>query len=126
MAIIIAVLSLLGVVIMMCAERTKEIGIRKVNGARIMEILDMLNKDFVKWVVISFIIATPFAWYAMHKWLQNFAYKTRISWWIFALTGLLTIVNCSTDGKLAELESGDEESGGGLTVRIVIPTPNPR
>ncbi len=92
MAILIAILSLLGIVIMLCAERTKEIGIRKVNGAKIIEILEMLNKDFVKWVVISFMIATPVAWYAMHKWLQNFAYKTEISWWIFALTGLSTIV----------------------------------
>ena len=71
--------------------RTKEIGIRKVNGARVSEILAMLNKDFVKWVVIAFIIATPVAYYAMHKWLENFAYKTTLSWWIFALAGLLAL-----------------------------------
>jgi putative ABC transport system permease protein len=72
-------------------KRTKEIGIRKVNGAKISEVLIMLNKDFVKWVAFSFIIATPIAYYAMHKWLENFAYKTELSWWIFALAGLLAL-----------------------------------
>ena len=72
-------------------RRTKEIGIRKVNGAKISEILILLNRDFVKWVAIAFVIATPIAWYAMHKWLENFAYKTELSWWIFALAGLLAL-----------------------------------
>jgi len=72
-------------------ERTKEIGIRKVNGAKIWEVMALLNKDFVKWVAIAFVIATPIAWYAMNKWLQNFAYKTELSWWIFALAGLLAL-----------------------------------
>jgi putative ABC transport system permease protein len=72
-------------------NKTKEIGIRKVNGAKISEILAMLNKDFVKWVAIAFVIATPIAYYAMHKWLENFAYKTELSWWIFALAGLLAL-----------------------------------
>ncbi len=91
MAIIISVLSLLGVVIMGSAVRTKEIGIRKVNGARTWEILSLLNKDFMKGVVFSILIATPIAYYAMHKWLENFAYKTSLSWWIFALAGLLAL-----------------------------------
>jgi putative ABC transport system permease protein len=72
-------------------KRTKEIGIRKVNGAKVSEILAMLNKDFIKWVAIAFIIATPIAYYAMNKWLENFAYKTNLSWWIFALAGLLAL-----------------------------------
>jgi putative ABC transport system permease protein len=72
-------------------KRTKEIGIRKVNGARVSEVMAMLNIDFVKWVVIAFVIATPIAWYAMHKWLESFAYKTALSWWIFALAGLLAL-----------------------------------
>jgi putative ABC transport system permease protein len=71
--------------------RTKEIGIRKVNGAKILEILTLLNKDFVKWVAIAFVIAAPIAWYIMHKWLENFAYKTELSWWIFALAGILAL-----------------------------------
>ena len=72
-------------------QRTKEIGIRKVNGATVSEILIMLNKDFLKRVAIAFIIATPIAYYAMSKWLENFAYKTELSWWIFALAGALTL-----------------------------------
>jgi putative ABC transport system permease protein len=72
--------------------RTKEIGIRKINGAGIVEILELLNRDFVKWLAISFIIACPVAWYAMYKWLQNYAYKTEFSLWIFALAGIITLV----------------------------------
>jgi putative ABC transport system permease protein len=67
------------------------LGIRKINGARISEILTMLNKDFIKWVVIAFVIATPVAYYAMNKWLESFAYKTELSWWIFALAGVLAL-----------------------------------
>jgi len=72
-------------------KRTKEIGVRKVNGAKISEVLIMLNKDFVKWVAIAFLIACPIAWYAMTKWLENFAYKTELSWWIFALAGIIAL-----------------------------------
>jgi len=71
--------------------RTKEIGVRKINGATISEVITMLNKDFIKLVVFAFIIAVPVAWYAIFKWLENFAYKTSLSWWIFALSGLLAI-----------------------------------
>jgi putative ABC transport system permease protein len=72
-------------------RRTKEIGIRKVYGARIGEIIFMLNKDFIKLVLISLVIAWPIAWYALHKWLENFAYKTELSWWIFVLAGVFAI-----------------------------------
>lgn len=72
-------------------SKTKEIGIRKVNGARTSEILSLLNKDFVKWVALAFVVATPIAWYAMNKWLEGFAYKTQLSWWIFALAGLMAL-----------------------------------
>ncbi len=91
LAIIISCLGILGLAEFSIKKRIKEIGIRKVNGAKITEILSMLNKDFVKWVIIAFIIATPIAWLAMHKWLENFAYKTTLSWWIFALAGLLAL-----------------------------------
>jgi putative ABC transport system permease protein len=90
-ALIITCLGLLSQVFQITNSRTKEIGIRKVNGARISEVLVMLNKDFVKWVAIAFVIATPIAWYAMNQWLQNFAYKTELSWWIFALAGLVAL-----------------------------------
>jgi len=91
LAISIAILGLIGLSLFMMERRTKEIGIRKVNGARISEILTMLNKDFIKWVAIAFIVACPIAYFAMNKWLENFAYKTTLSWWIFALAGLLAL-----------------------------------
>jgi putative ABC transport system permease protein len=91
LAIFIACLGLLGLSSYSTALRTKEIGIRKINGAKISEILTLLNLDFVKWVIIAFIIATPLAYYTMHIWLENFAYKTELSWWIFALAGLLAL-----------------------------------
>jgi putative ABC transport system permease protein len=68
-------------------RRIKEIGIRKINGARVSEIMFMLNKDFMKLVLIAFVIACPVAWYSMHKWLQNFACKTTLDWWVFAAAG---------------------------------------
>ena len=90
-AIFLSALGILGMIIFTIQLRIKEIGIRKVNGARISEVLVMLYKDFVKWVAIAFVIATPLAYFAMYKWLQNFAYKTDLSWWIFALAGLSTL-----------------------------------
>ncbi|MFV0268152.1 MAG: ABC transporter permease, partial [Draconibacterium sp.] len=90
-AIVLTCMGILGQIFLISLNRTKEIGIRKVNGAKISEILTMLNKDFVKWVAIAFVIATPIAWYAMNKWLENFAYKTTLSWWIFALAGVLAL-----------------------------------
>ncbi len=90
-AIVLTCMGILVQIFMICLNRVKEIGIRKINGARISEVLIMLNKDFVKWVAIAFVIATPVAYYAMNKWLENFAYKTELSWWIFALAGLLAL-----------------------------------
>ncbi len=90
-AILISVSGLFIVALYDINRRTKEIGIRKVNGAKISEIMTLLNGDFVKLIAIAFVIATPIAWFAMHQWLQNFAYKTELSWWIFALAGLLAM-----------------------------------
>ena len=90
-AIIISSLGLLGLAAFSAERRVKEISIRKVNGAKISEVMVMLNRDYVKWVAIAFVIAMPIAYYAMNKWLENFAYKTTISWWIFALAGLLAL-----------------------------------
>ena len=90
-AIAIAALGILGLSIFMSERRIKEIGIRKINGAKITEVMAMLNKDFIKWVAIAFVIATPIAYFAMNKWLESFAYKTTLSWWIFALAGLLAL-----------------------------------
>lgn len=90
-AILIGSLGLYGMISYVIRSKTKEIGIRKVNGAKVSEILIMLNKDFVKWVAIAFLIATPIAYYAMSKWLENFAYKTELTWWIFALAGIIAL-----------------------------------
>lgn len=94
-ALISVMLSLLGMYAMASfsmQRRIKEIGIRKINGASIFEIMAMLNRSFVKWVVVAFVIATPIAYLAMQKWLANFAYKTELSWWIFVLAGVLAIM----------------------------------
>ena len=91
-AILISCFGLLGTVLNATLEKTKEIGIRKINGATIMEIVKMLDKDFLKWVVFAFVIACPIAWYAMQKWLENFAYKTELSWWVFVSGGGIAVV----------------------------------
>ncbi len=90
-AILIACLGIFGLAAFTAENRTKEIGIRKINGAKISEVMLLLNKDFVKWVVIAFLISIPISYYAMHKWLENFAYKTELSWWIFALSGIIAM-----------------------------------
>jgi putative ABC transport system permease protein len=91
LAVILSVMGLLGMTYNTILRKTKEIGIRKVNGAKVSEVLILLNRDFVKWVAIAFVVATPIAYYAMNKWLESFAYKTELSWWIFALAGLLAL-----------------------------------
>ncbi len=91
LAIIISCLGLIGLSSFMTERRTKEIGIRKINGGKSFEIFSLLSREYILWVMISIIIACPIAWYAMHKWLQNFAYRINVSWWIFALAGLLAL-----------------------------------
>lgn len=91
LAIFISSMGLFGLALFICKQRTKEIGVRKVNGAKITEILAMLNKEFVIWVVVAFIIASPLAMLTMNKWLENFALKTNISWWIFILSGAIAL-----------------------------------
>lgn len=92
MAIIISCLGLLGLVFISINQKVKEIGIRKVNGARLTELLAMLNMDFLKWVFLAFILACPIAWFGMKKWLESFANKTDLSWWIFGLAGFITLI----------------------------------
>lgn len=91
LAIIIAFLGLFGLTYYTITQRKKEIGIRKVNGATITSILSLLNKDFLKWVALSFVIAVPISWYIMNNWLESFAYRTTMDWWVFALAGILTL-----------------------------------
>ena len=92
LAILIASMGLFGLTSYTCIQRRKEIGIRKVNGATIAQILTLLNVDFIKWVGFAFVIAVPVSWYLMNKWLEGFAYKTVVSWWIFALAGISALV----------------------------------
>jgi len=92
LGIIIACLGLSGLSAYSITRRRKEIGIRKANGADIFRVMVLLNKVFVIWVAIAFIVACPVAWFAMNKWLRNFAYKTELSWWIFALAGMIAIL----------------------------------
>ena len=91
MAIFIACLGLFGLATFTAEQRTKEIGVRKVLGASVTSIVGLLSKNFLKLVLIAIVIASPLAWYAMHVWLQDFAYKTDIEWWVFALAGLLAV-----------------------------------
>jgi putative ABC transport system permease protein len=92
LAIVIICMGLFAVTSLVITKRTREIGIRKVNGARVIGLLIKLNSDFLKWFGISFIIASPVAWYAMNKWLQNFTYKTELRWWVFAVSGTIVLV----------------------------------
>ena len=99
LSIIINVLGLVGLLSFMIEQKTKEIGIRKVLGASIKDISLILSKDFLKLIVVAFFIAAPVAWLLMNKWLQDFAYRTAISWWVFAVTVFAAlIVTCVAVG----------------------------
>jgi putative ABC transport system permease protein len=92
LTILVACLGLFGLTTFTAEQRTKEIGIRKVLGASVTSIVSLLSKDFLKLVFIAFVIASPIAWFTMNKWLEDFAYRINISWWIFALAILLTVL----------------------------------
>ncbi|HEY8735298.1 MAG TPA: FtsX-like permease family protein, partial [Puia sp.] len=92
LAILISCLGLLGLVMFSAEQRTKEIGIRKVLGASMRSIIGIFSKDFLILIVIAFLIGAPLAWISMNHWLQDFAYKIEISWWIFALAIGVSIV----------------------------------
>lgn len=92
LTIIISCLGLFGLATYMAENRIKEIGVRKVLGASVMDISTLLSKDFLKLVIISFIIASPVAWYAMNQWLSGYSYRVRIEWWVFAGAGIIAIL----------------------------------
>lgn len=87
----IATIGLYGLILYYLEKRKKEISLRKVNGANIEQVIHLINLTFIKWVAVAFVLAIPLAYYAMFRWLENFAYKTELSWWIFILAGLLTM-----------------------------------
>ncbi len=91
LALFICSMGLLGMSLLVTQQRTKEIGIRKVNGASISQIVLLLNWNLIKWIVISFVLSVPLAFYSMNKWLENFSYKTELSWWIFVIAGALAL-----------------------------------
>lgn len=88
----LAALGIFGLIVHAAEQRVKEIGVRKVLGASIASIVGLLSSDFIKLVFIAMILASPIAWYAMNKWLQGFAYRVNISWWVFALAGILALL----------------------------------
>jgi putative ABC transport system permease protein len=92
LAVLISCLGLLGLVMYTINTRTKEIGIRKILGASVTNILTVLSTDFVKLVCIAFLIAAPLAWWAIYKWLEDFAYRTAMSWWVFVLAGAFMLL----------------------------------
>ncbi len=91
LTILVSCLGLFGLAAFTAEQRTKEIGVRKVLGASVSSIVALLSKDFLKLVLIAIVIASPIAWYAMNRWLQDFAYRIDIEWWVFALAGLLAV-----------------------------------
>jgi putative ABC transport system permease protein len=92
LAIFLACVGMLGLVISATELKTKEIGIRKVNGATSLTILSHFSKYYLMWIAIAFAVACPLAWYFMHRYLENFAFRITLSWWIFAFAGLLTLL----------------------------------
>ena len=91
-SIFIACLGLFGLISFMAEQRTKEIGIRKTNGANIRDIISLFSKEFIQLILISGIIAVPLSYYMLMKWLQDFAYATKLSWWVFAISVIIAIV----------------------------------
>jgi len=91
-AIFLCCLGLLGLVSFIAEQKTKEIGIRKVLGASVASIATLLSKDFIKMVLIAIVIASPVAWWAMNKWLEEFVYRIHITWWMFAAAGVLALL----------------------------------
>jgi putative ABC transport system permease protein len=91
-SIFIACLGLFGLAAFTAELRTKEIGVRKVLGASVHGLVALLSRDFVRLVLLSAVLAFPIAWWAMNKWLEDFAYRIEIRWWVFALSGLIALL----------------------------------
>ena len=92
LAILLACLGLFGLAAFTTVQRTKEIGIRKIVGASFFNIASILSRDFTKWIIASILIGSTLSWYLMNQWLQNFAYRTHLDWWIFLIAGICVIL----------------------------------
>jgi len=91
-AIVLSCMGLFGMAFIIIRQRVKEIGVRKVLGASVSGIATLVTKEFIKPVIIALVIATPIAWWAMHKWLQDFSYRVDIQWWIFIVAGVVAVL----------------------------------
>jgi ABC-type antimicrobial peptide transport system permease subunit len=91
-AIFLSCLGLYGLASFMAVQRIKEVGIRKVLGATASNIVYLFSREFVSLIIIAFAIATPIAWYFMHEWLENFAYRIHLSWWLFLIGGITSVI----------------------------------
>jgi len=101
-SIFISCIGLFGIITLVVIQRTKEIGIRKVLGANVVDIIGLLSKNFIRYILISAIVAFPIGWLIMNKWLQGFAFKVTIAWWVFAVAGLgATFIAMVTIGSQA-------------------------
>ena len=116
LAILISCLGMFGLAAFVAEQRTKEVGIRKVLGANVQGIVSLLSADFMKLVAVAFLIATPFAWWIMNKWLQDFVYRVNFSWWIFPVAGLIAILIALITVSSQASARGDGEPGKQLTV----------
>ena len=109
LAVLLACLGLFGLAAFMAQQRTKEIGIRKVLGATVANIVGLLSRDFVKLVLVAIVIAAPLAWYAMRRWLENFTYRIDLEWWVFAVAGgaavLIALLMVSFQAMKAALQN---------------------
>jgi ABC-type antimicrobial peptide transport system permease subunit len=111
LAIFISCLGLFGLTAFSAEQRTREIGIRKVLGATVPDIFELLGRNFMLLIGISFLIAIPIAWWIMLDWLQSYEYRIRLNWWVFAGSGVLVVFYCDNDGGFPCSKSGNCESG---------------
>ena len=108
LAMLISCLGLFGLASFSTEKRTKEIGIRKILGASVNDVVFLLSRHFIVLVLIANLIAWPLAWLALHRWMQGYAYRVAISWWVFVLAGMAALADRTGDGELPDDKGGEE------------------